>query len=78
MELTEAQTRARLIDTRLALAGWNVKDRGQVIEELEILLRDTRTAESPADYEPSESCFSDYGLLLQGKPVSLTYDSVSS
>ena len=71
MELTEAQTRARLIDTRLALAGWNVKDRGQVIEELEILLRDTRTADSPADYEASESCFSDYGLLLQGKPAAV-------
>jgi type I restriction enzyme R subunit len=71
MELTEAQTRARLIDTRLALAGWNVKDRGQVIEELEILLRDTRVAERPAESPSLDSCFSDYGLLLHGKPAAV-------
>jgi hypothetical protein len=71
MELTEAQTRARLIDTRLALAGWNVKDRGQVVEELEILLRDTRIAERPPEPPLPESCFSDYGLLLHGKPAAV-------
>ncbi len=44
MDLTEAQTRVQLIDNRLALAGWHVKDHAQVIEELEIHLRADQTA----------------------------------
>ncbi len=33
---SEAQTRQQVIDRRLALAGWNVKDPSQVTEELDI------------------------------------------
>ena len=33
---TEAETRQEIIDKRLALAAWNVKDPSQVTEELDI------------------------------------------
>lgn len=35
MGISEAETRVQLIDRRLALAGWRIKDHAQVIEELE-------------------------------------------
>jgi type I restriction enzyme R subunit len=71
MYLSEAETRARHIDTRLALAGWNVTDRSQVTEELEVHLADTLTRER-ATGEPSPgSGFSDYGLLLNGLPAAV-------
>lgn len=47
MDLNEAQTRALYIDKQLALAGWNVKDRTHVIEELGIHLRPQGTRERP-------------------------------
>ena len=71
MDPSEALTRARFIDTRLALAGWNVKDRSQVIEELEVHLADTRTRESGIAADGPESQFSDYGLLLNGEPAAV-------
>ena len=71
MDLTEAQTRAQLIDKQLANAGWNLKDRSQVIEELEIHLRADGTAEPKPDSEWGESRFSDYGLLLNGEPTAV-------
>jgi len=71
MDLTEAQTRARLIDTRLALAGWNLRDRSQVIEELEIHLRDIRSRERPLASEFEDSRFSDYGLMLHGQAAAV-------
>ena len=37
MTKSEAQTRSELIDQQLALAGWNVKDPTQVVEEFDIL-----------------------------------------
>ena len=37
MTKSEAQTRSELIDQQLALAGWNVKDHTQVVEEYDIL-----------------------------------------
>jgi len=71
MHLSEAETRARHIDTRLALAGWNVNDRSQVIEELEVHLRDTLSRE-PLGAEPvAGSGFSDYGLLVNGHPAAV-------
>jgi type I restriction enzyme R subunit len=71
MDLTEAQTRVQLIDRRLALAGWNVKDHAQVIEELEIHLRSDRTAYPQTSYGEGDSRFSDYGLLLNGEPAAV-------
>ena len=71
MNETEAQTRARFIDTKLALAGWNVKDRSQVIEELEIHLKSDGTRESTRPSFYADKRFSDYGLLLHGKPAAV-------
>jgi len=71
MNLTEAQTRIQLIDKRLALAGWNVKDHAQVIEELEIHLRADRTEYPKTSYGEGDSRFSDYGLLVHGDPVAV-------
>ena len=36
MAMTEAETRAKLIDKKLHLAGWNVTDKSQVKTELDI------------------------------------------
>lgn len=71
MDLTEAQTRVQLIDRHLALAGWHVRDRAQVIEELEIHLRADQTAYPKASYAEGDSRFSDYGLLLNGDPAAV-------
>ncbi|MFC2079517.1 DEAD/DEAH box helicase family protein [Candidatus Bipolaricaulota bacterium] len=71
MNLNEAQTRARYIDTQLALAGWNVKDRSQVIEELEIHLDPKGVRERPPTSEFEDKRFSDYGLLLSGEPAAV-------
>ncbi|MCK4599565.1 DEAD/DEAH box helicase family protein [Candidatus Bipolaricaulota bacterium] len=71
MDLTEAQTRVQLIDKRLALAGWNVKDHAQVIEELEIHLRGDQTAYPKASYGEGDSRFSDYGLLVHSDPAAV-------
>jgi type I restriction enzyme R subunit len=68
MELTEAQTRVQRIDKRLRLAGWNVADHSQVIQELEIHLRDTQIRSRPPTSEYENSRFSDYGLILHGEP----------
>ena len=71
MDLSEAETRIELIDRRLALAGWHVKDHAQVIEELEIHLRADQTAYPNASYAEGDSRFSDYGLLLNGDPAAV-------
>jgi len=71
MDLTEAQTRVQLIDKRLTLASWNVKDHAQVIEELEIHLRGDQTAYPKSPYGKGDSRFSDYGLLLNGDPAAV-------
>ena len=71
MDLSEAETRVQLIDRRLALASWHVKDHAQVIEELEIHLRADQTAYPNASYAEGDSRFSDYGLLLSGDPAAV-------
>lgn len=71
MNETEAQTRALYINNQLALAGWNVKDRSQVIEELEIHLRPQGVRERPPASEFEDKRFSDYGLLLNGNPAAV-------
>ena len=71
MNLNEAQTRVQIIDKQLVLAGWNVKDRSQVIEELEIHLNPTGIRERPPVSEFEDKRFSDYGLLLHGDPAAV-------
>jgi len=59
---TEAQTRSELIDRQLALAGWDVKDPTQVVEEFDILIAlPDGVAEPRTPYEGHQ--FSDYVLL---------------
>ena len=71
MTLNEAQTRKQLIDTKLALAGWNVNDPSQVTEELDIDLSEAghTVAEPTSKYSGHQ--FADYALLLHGKPVAV-------
>ncbi|MBI2354731.1 MAG: DEAD/DEAH box helicase family protein [Deltaproteobacteria bacterium] len=69
---TEKQTRQELIDKRLALAGWNVRDPSQVTEELDIDLSAAgreRVSEPVSPYDGHR--FADYALLRHGKPVAV-------
>lgn len=72
MNLTEAETRQRIIDERLRLSGWNAKDPTQVTEELEIDLSQAGQPRLVKPKSPYEGCrFADYGLLLHGKPIAV-------
>jgi type I restriction enzyme R subunit len=68
---TEADTRRRLIDRDLGLAGWNVHDPTQVIQELDIhLAGGAATVREPgATYEGHQ--FADYALLVRGTPAAV-------
>ena len=62
MSKTEAQTRSELIDRQLALAGWDVKDPTEVVEEFDILIALPDEVQEPrTPYEGHQ--FSDYVLL---------------
>ncbi len=78
MTKTEAQTRSDIIDNQLEQAGWNVKDRTQVIEEFDILTPlPERIAELRRPYEGHQ--FSDYVLLgKNGKPLAVVEAKRSS
>ncbi len=70
MTFTEAETRRKLIDEKLRLAGWNVRDPSQVIQELDIDLSEAgipKMAEPKTPYGGHQ--FADYGLLLYVKPL---------
>lgn len=72
MAMTEAETRAKLIDKKLHLAGWNVSNKSQVIQELDIDLAQAGipvVRESKNPYAGHR--FSDYGLLLHGEPIAV-------
>ncbi len=72
MGLDEAATRKQLIDTRLRLAGWDLDDPSQVIEELDIHLERgarLRAAEPARRYHGHQ--FVDYGLVLNGRPAAV-------
>ncbi|HAH08080.1 MAG TPA: restriction endonuclease subunit R [Elusimicrobia bacterium] len=78
MDLNEAQTRHRIIDKRLALAGWDVDDASQVTQELDIDLRQTHSATGSlighalaADNPFAGHRFADYALSLHGKPAAV-------
>ncbi len=69
--MDESRTRQELIDASLRLAGWNLADRSQVIEEVDIDLRES-TGGGPTDPSPyAGHQFADYGLVLRGKPVAV-------
>ncbi|WP_287498922.1 DEAD/DEAH box helicase family protein [Alteromonas sp. AO-Serp] len=71
MSKTEAQTRSELIDHQLALAGWNIQDPTQVVEEFDIVTSlPEGVAEPRTKFEGYQ--FSDYVLLgKDGKPLAV-------
>lgn len=71
MSETEALTRIKRIDKQLKLAGWNVKDPTQVVEEFDIHIGlGSGLAEPGTPYEGHQ--FSDYVLLgKDGKPLAV-------
>jgi type I restriction enzyme, R subunit len=64
---SERDTRQQIIDDRLRLAGWNVDDPSQVVQELDIYVGDASTAASERAGRYAGHRFVDYGLLLRGK-----------
>lgn len=67
--MNESTTRKELIDKNLKLAGWNVTDKSQVIEEYFINTKN-KTEESELVYNTTN--FSDYVLLgKNGKPLAV-------
>ncbi len=76
MSKSEAETRAHLIDKQLAQAGWDVKDRSQVMLEYEILLGKGIQKSAAIVSEPApnygEFQYSDYVLLgKNAKPLAV-------
>jgi len=67
--MDEAETRSRLIDASLRLAGWDLKDPSQVVEELDIdLAKAGHEVRQPADAHPYIGHqFTDYALKLRGR-----------
>jgi len=66
---SEADTRQQIIDGRLRLAGWDVDDPSQVIQELDIYVGGGKAGavrERRTEYAGHR--FADYALLLRGKP----------
>jgi len=53
--ITEKQTRQELIDKRLALAGWNVRNPSQVTKELDIDLSATGREKVSESVSPTVS-----------------------
>jgi type I restriction enzyme R subunit len=69
---TEAETRRHLIDEALRLAGWNVDDPSQVVQELDIYIQGKNrkfAAENASPYKGHH--FADYALVVEGKPVAV-------
>jgi len=69
---SEADARQQIIDHRLRLAGWNVDDPSQVIQELDIYVEDGTTgAVTERRTRYAGHRFADYGLILRGKPAAI-------
>ena len=71
MTNTENQTRKIIIDKQLLVAGWDITDRTQVIEEFDIKVEISDSiAENIIEYNTHQ--FSDYVLLgKDGKPLAV-------
>ena len=70
--LNEYQTRQKIIDEQLRLAGWNPDDPSQVIQELDIFLSGgglEAVAQPISEYDGRR--FADYALLLEGRPAAV-------
>jgi len=70
--VTEAETRRKIIDKKLRLAGWNVYDPSEVIQELDIDLSAagvSKVSEPTTPYCGHQ--FADYGLLHYAKPIAV-------
>jgi type I restriction enzyme R subunit len=68
---SEADTRQAIIDQRLRLAGWNVDDPSQVIQELDIYVREGKTGAGREERRYAGHQFADYALLLRSKPAAV-------
>ena len=69
---TEARTRQEIIDKRLALAGWNVDDPSQIIQELDIYLdKGGKVGERPPRHPYQSHRFADYALVQKGRPAAV-------
>lgn len=70
---SEADTRQQIIDQRLRLAGWNVDDPTQVIQELELYLDtgDRAAVRERTKEQYAARRFVDYGLKLRGDPAAV-------
>jgi type I restriction enzyme, R subunit len=69
---SEADARQQIIDRRLRLAGWDVDDSSQVIQELDIYVGEgERGAVGERPQVRGDHRFADYGLLLRGKPAAV-------
>ena len=69
---SEADARQHIIDQRLRLAGWDVDNSSQVIQELDIYVGEGDPGairERPR--VRGDHRFADYGLLLRGKPAAV-------
>lgn len=72
MTESEAQTRKLLIDKKLKLAGWNINDKSQVIQELDINLTEAGMAVAEPRTPYTGHQFADYALCLDNcKPVAV-------
>ncbi len=72
MTLSEAETRQQLIDRMLLLAGWDVSDPSQVIQELDIYIENFGILEAAVPRDPYKGHrFADYALIRDGKPIAV-------
>ncbi|HYT05456.1 MAG TPA: DEAD/DEAH box helicase family protein [Gemmatimonadales bacterium] len=69
---SEADTRQQIIDGRLRLAGWDVDNPSQVIQELDIYVAGgDRTAVREPRQAYAGHRFADYALVLRGRPAAV-------
>jgi len=72
MTLNEAETRRQLIDRQLLLAGWDINDPSQVIQELDIYIAKGLYPSAAESREPYRGHrFADYALLKEGRPIAV-------
>lgn len=66
--MNEAETRCRIIDKQLRLAGWKLDDPSQVVSELGLFLtnKSGQSGEYRTGYDAHQ--FSDYGFMLKSCP----------
>lgn len=76
---SEKQTRQEIIDKKLFDAGWDVNNRSQVTEELEIILNSLSSLQEPQSVYGAQYQFSDYVLLgRDAKPLAVIEAKKSS